>query len=102
MPSSLLADSAVVAWPFDWMSIPQRPDTVLRRMHRPASGVVGWGAGRAEGWGTHVNDAGDCYQGQFHGGKRHGLGRFTWAATGEAYEGEWADDLRQARLGERL
>ena len=34
---------------------------------------------------------------QFHGGKRHGLGRFTWAATKETFEGEWANDMRQAR-----
>lgn len=45
-------------------TLPQRPDKILRRLARPESLVVptNWGTGRAEGWGTHVNDAGDCYQ----------------------------------------
>lgn len=45
-------------------NLPQRPDKILRRLNRPESMMISsaWGAGRAEGWGTHVNDAGDCYQ----------------------------------------
>ena len=49
-PVRLDSHSAVAAWPYDWMSLPQRPDKVLRRMHRPEAtrNTAGWGGGRVE------------------------------------------------------
>lgn len=40
---------------------------------------------------------GDSYKGTFINQMKHGFGVYTYASTGEVYEGEWYDDLWQGK-----
>lgn len=44
-----------------------------------------------EGFERYVN--GNSYRGNFHKGKAHGKGTYTWA-NGETYSGDWNNGLK--------
>ena len=43
--------------------------------------------------GTYTFRNGDIYSGDYLHGAKHGFGVYTYATTGEKYEGEWRNDL---------
>ncbi|PHV12886.1 hypothetical protein [Chitinimonas sp. BJB300] len=50
--------------------------------------------GWAEGYGVTESDIAR-YEGEFHAGRKHGLGVKTWAASGDEYRGHFDSDFRQ-------
>ena len=49
-----------------------------------------------EGYGFHVYENGDAYEGEWKNNKRNGYGRFTYAG-GTVYEGNYLDDYEDGR-----
>ncbi len=52
--------------------------------------------GRPHGYGRHT-EYGFEYEGEFVGGVREGVGKFTWGGAGSTYVGEWLGGKRHGR-----
>lgn len=50
-----------------------------------------------EGNGTMYYRGGNVYEGEWHLGKRHGTGKFTWAENGSYYTGEFIDGVMSGK-----